>query len=307
MFEVKNFFRNIYLLPEQNGYNFDFIKSVVGSKQYFVCDFCLEDILQNARNGHKLNRVPGGYQINNCINVDHHAPTEEMAKEICSTNLAIEYVKANPDHNPDQCAIFIHHTDTDSVLASLILNKKLEPEDRFIQSALNADHYGTEDRIADLLEALKDKRDLHYSYDNLTKVINGSSLDYDANRLIEDRILERERATQLVQNGNFKNENGIFYAETTKNISLNLFLPLIPEAKILILSMPSKADPSKHEIKIRLGMSHPANLRLNNLQFSPENDFGWQGRWNAGSNRRSGGTSKSLDEVVNTISQLTQE
>ena len=49
--------------------------------------------------------------------------------------------------------------------------------------------------------------------------------------------------------------------------------------------------------RTRLGITAPKGLALNKIGIS-EFDPNWSGRWNAGSNRRSGGTKLPMDEYV---------
>jgi hypothetical protein len=85
-----------------------------------ACDFYVD----GSEHGRE---VPGGYEIGSILNVDHHAPSERMARQISSTNLAIDHVRRFGPAKPDTLVV-ISHTDCDSVLSSCIMAGELEPE-----------------------------------------------------------------------------------------------------------------------------------------------------------------------------------
>ncbi|MEP6509481.1 MAG: hypothetical protein ABJC63_14750 [Gemmatimonadales bacterium] len=106
-----------------------------------ACDF----YVVGAESG---NEVPGGYQIETVLNVDHHAPTPRMTRCVSSTNLA-DHVKALGLTSRDSLVI-VSHTDCDSVLSSCIMAGELEPDAQFGEAAIAADHSGETNEIADV-------------------------------------------------------------------------------------------------------------------------------------------------------------
>ena len=93
-----------------------------------------------------------------------------MRKHISSTTLANKYVTERGPLN-NSYAVIINHTDTDSILSSLIMSGKLKPHDEFDMAAIAADHTGKENIISDLLQALEDDRCLNKSVDALQKIV----------------------------------------------------------------------------------------------------------------------------------------
>ena len=231
----------------------------------------------------------------NIFSIDHHAPTEEFEKNISSTNIAIEFVKKN---GPivDSTTV-INHTDCDSILSSLIMKGVLPPDERFGEAAISADHTGEENEIADLLQSLQYERDIEFSLKNLQLLLKDEPLEPKAQELFQGRIDEREKIKEIVANKNFKEINGIVYTEFDKKIDPTLLISQIPEAKIILNFSPLQKDPDLLEVRIRRGSSAPDGLSLNRLNIT-DFDPNWGCRWNAGSNKRGGGTKLSSEEYV---------
>jgi hypothetical protein len=184
----------------------------------FACDFRVDGIERGRE-------VPGGYQLGNIVNVDHHAPTPRMMRPVSSTNLATERVRALGPA-PEGAAVVINHTDCDSVLSGGIMAGLLEADDRLGEAAIAADHTGASNPIADLLQSLEPVRDLDLASRSLQRLLSG---------------------------------------------------------------LPLEDDGSRWRVKLRLGRAAPAGLTLHDIAAGGV-DPAYDGRWNAGSNKRGGGT-----------------
>lgn len=244
----------------------------------------------------------GGYEDGNITNIDHHIPEPRMERQVSSTNLAIEYVKEYGVIDKNSVVI-INHVDCDSVLASAILRGILLPEERFGQAAIATDHTGEPSEIGDLLQAIDSagRRDLEFSLWNLQLLLNDQPLEIEAQKMLDKRHDDRQRAEKVAKRG-FHLQGKVAWIELEEKIDGGLLPPFLPKAEVIMLCSPMENDPTRWEIKIRLGKSAPEGLVLNKLGI-PE--FG--GRWNAGSNKRHGGTSKSPEEVAKIIDGLIGE
>lgn len=89
------------------------------------------------------------------------------------------------------------------------------------------------------------------------------------------------------------------YIGTTRSVAVGvlehaldgeLFPALLPEAVVIMLAVRRADDRRRWDVKLRLGAGAPAGFSLHRLALR-ELDPGYGGRWNAGSNRRGGGTS----------------
>jgi hypothetical protein len=77
------------------------------------------------------------------------------------------------------------------------------------------------------------------------------------------------------------------------------FPALVPGATVILLANRMK-DPRRWQMKIRLGEAAPPGLTLHALDVG-ELDIGYGGRWNAGSNKRGGGTELTPQAYVDHI------
>lgn len=245
-----------------------------------ACDFYVSRIEEGEA-------VTGGFRRGRIMNVDHHAPVREMSRPISSTNLAIDLVKA---HGPQrEATVLINHTDCDSILSSAIVAGVLEPEDRFGEAAIIADHRGSANDIADLLQGLGPPRDVAHSLESLERLLAGEPLDDAAAAALAKRRQKRERAREVVASGAFRQFGRLAFAVLPERFDGELFPPLLPDAALLMFAAPLKEDPSRWVVKIRMGWSAPDRLDLHDLDV-PDIDPTFGGRWNAGSNTRGGGT-----------------
>ncbi|MCK5476138.1 MAG: hypothetical protein KAI71_06185 [Candidatus Pacebacteria bacterium] len=235
------------------------------------------------------------------LTIDHHSPVEQFEKDISSTNIAIEFVKKNGPTT--EGTIVINHTDCDSILSSLIMKGILPPDEKFGEAAISADHTGVENEIADLLQSLQYERDIEFSLKNLQLLLEKKQLEPEAQKLFQKRIDEREKVKETVANKDFKEIDGIIYTEFDEKIDPTLLIYQLPEAKIILSFSPLLKDPDLLEARMRRGMSAPDGLSLNKLDIT-DFDSNWGGRWNAGSNRRGGGTKLSSEEYIKKLNDI---
>ncbi len=268
------------------------LKKAFPGQKLLAVDFYLQD----AEDGEEIS---GGYIVEDVENIDHHAPTPEMAKFISSANLAIKRVSESGPCKPDTTVI-VNHTDCDSVLSSAILRGELAPEKKFGDAAIAADHTGEENAIADLLQAIDKKRDLDFSIRNLKLFLDGQEIDSEAKKMLERRLADREKIKELVENGEFSfTDEGVANITMEEKVDGGLVPALLPEAKAIVLGsrMPDgQQKKGEWEIKVRIGLAAPKGLSLLDLDLP---DFG--GRWNAGSTKRSGGTNFNAAEYAKII------
>ncbi|MBA3639776.1 MAG: hypothetical protein M3541_17920 [Acidobacteriota bacterium] len=243
-----------------------------------ACDFYVEGAEAGVE-------VPGGYQLNGILNIDHHAPGTRMARVISSANLAIAHVR--------QCGlpagqIVINHTDCDSILSSGVAAGRLDPAGRFGEAAIAADHTGKENNIADLLQGLDHKRDVELSFSNLERLLAGQALDGVAQAALDTRRRKRKAAEDVVKSGQVSVGGGMAFGVLREVIDGEFFPELLPDA-IVILVASKVADTDLWKMKLRLGLAAPEGFNLHALGLQSF-DPGYGGRWNAGSNSRAGGT-----------------
>jgi len=244
-------------------------------------------------------------RINDIINIDHHAPLEKFERNISSVNLAIEWVKKNGTLEKNY-PVVINHMDCDSVLAALIIRGILPPDEKFAAAAVAADHTGEENEIADLLQALEDKRDLDFSARNLKLLLDGKDLEAEAKELLEKRHADREKAKDVVEEGRITKLGGVSYTVLDKKVESAFFPALITDAQVILVFSPHEKNPDRWEAKIRLGMAAPRGLTLHKLEI---NDFdpNFGSRWNAGSDRRAGGTDLNVQEYAEYLNEKLQK
>ena len=263
----------------------------------YACDFYVDD-------AEKGTSVPGGYQTDWLVNIDHHAATVRMREKISSTSLAIDHVKMfGPVSMPD--TILINHTDCDSILCSRIMSGDLEPLEIYNEAAIAADHTGEENEIADLLQALDSDgfKDHDLSFKNLQLYLTGGkqNLGQDVQMALDKRLNKRRSAYELVAGNNFSDIGCLTYAVLTEKTDGELFLPFLKKAYVIMTASPHPDGNDTWITKIRLGSCAPKELSLKDIDFSVF-DQKYSGRWNAGSNNRGGGTPVSPDEYAQKLS-----
>ena len=240
--------------------------------------------------------VVGGYERGRIVNVDHHAPTQEMARVVSSANLALQRVRAG-ELPPADALVVITHTDCDSILSAGIMSGRLSAEERYGHAAIAADHTGDENPIANLLQALDKARNIELSFDALARLEAG----LPQSELVEEKLFERRAkrlaAAESVRSGKVAMLGNVAVGALDDAIDGEFFAPLLPDAVIIMLASPLAANTQRTEVKLRLGRTVPHGLSLHALNIR-EFDPAYGGRWNAGSNRRGGGTSLAREEYV---------
>lgn len=296
---MNNFFNSrLVLLPTNNELRLESLSEVSG-KRLFVCDQYVSGAeLWGLEHPWGWETTLDGRAI---VNIDHHAPSRRFYRHVSTGNLAIDYVR---QHGPtgDDDVVVITHTDCDSVISALVMLGELKPEDKFGQAVIAADHTGEPNRIADLLQGLDALKDFRESSLNLGNLLGDRELTPLAWQRLQLRLDERRLATEIVNSGAFSYIGNVAVAELPNGVKLaGEFLPsLLPDAWVIISAAPF--DGGKIDTKVRLGNSAPAGTTLFDMgirDFEPA--FG--GRWNAGSTKRSGGSTVSATTLAVRIAE----
>lgn len=235
------------------------------------------------------------------ISIDHHVPDEPLVqRHISSTNMAIAYVETFGPWGTES-PVMGTHKDADSILSAGILAGLLEPIQIFGEAAIEADHRGGENSIADLLQSLRDRGDETDITDSLacliTLLTQGERYlpDY-AKQALLTRRRQRAQLQRLVETGAFAHvENGVYYAELPERINGELLPALLSKASVIVVAYPlaegKKTEEQRRnrtpvfEVKTRTGTMFPEGRSLQEFDLPH-----WGGRWNAGSTGRQGGT-----------------
>jgi len=122
--------------------------------------------------------------------------------------------------------------------------------------------------------------------------------------LLKKRHGERQEAKEIINNKKFQRIGRITYIYLEKNINSAFWPSLIPDAQVILTSY--KKDHNNLIARTRLGMKAPEGLYLNEIGIN-EFDPNWGGRWNAGSNERSGGTKLSLDKYIKDLNRKIEQ
>lgn len=240
--------------------------------------------------------TPWGWVHDASENIDHHAAHSAFETTISSANLALRRVAACGVANA-QVSVRITHTDCDSILSAGIVSGVLPAHDVFGEAAIAADHTGAPHPIADLLQAIEHTRSLHESFSALEALLAGHTLPEFADRALAERQARRQQAAAAVRDGRFRMHDGFAWADFDEAMEGEFFPALLPEARVIVTASPHPDDHTRRQVRVRLGQSARAGETLHALGFSRyETTFG--GRWNAGSNKRGGGTEKSAADWV---------
>lgn len=268
----------------------DSVTAAASNEPVVACDFYIDG-------AEKGDSVVGGYRLGSILNVDHHAPTARMRRRISSATLALDRAAADLLTRDRAATVVINHVDCDSILTAGIIAGLLPPERRFSDAAIAADHTGEENAIADLLQGLDAQqsrrgrgRDLDVSYRNLERLLAGSPLEPFAREALDVRLHARSAAETLVAGSAFNHIGPLSMAVLEAPIDGEFFPALLPQAAVILLMNPLPQDRARWQVKVRLGVQAPAGFALSDLGIE-EFDPAYGGRWNAGSNRRGGGTS----------------
>ena len=89
----------ITLIPARN------VNTIEELGEGIFCDFYVQEVETRGA------EIIGGYQYERLTNIDHHAPTERMARIVSSVPLAIEYRERNGI--AEGCKVVINHTDAE--------------------------------------------------------------------------------------------------------------------------------------------------------------------------------------------------
>jgi hypothetical protein len=81
----------------------------------------------------------------------------------------------------------------------------------------------------------------------------------------------------------------VAWVELDRDADLLFLAGRIPTAAVVLLFTPRGDDSVRRNVQFRLGGGALAGLTLHDLRLA-EFDRGYGGRWNAGSNKRAGGT-----------------
>ena len=263
--EKEQKYGNIFLVKKKPENTASELKDIFPSKKICVCDFYVSD----SENG-KI-KGSGITDFSDLLVVDHHMPDPYMMQQISSTLIANKFVS---EHGPlnDEYVIVINHTDTDSILSSLIMGGKLKPDSEYDKAAIAADHTGKENIISDLLQSFEDDRNLKTSIEVLLKIM-------------EKRLWVRKEMKALIQDRKFEMHNDIALIKTEKKIDACLLLDALTNVKVVVVASPMpKGSQRKWRIRVRSSISGKV-VALNKLNLPNTG-----GRWNAVSTSRYGGT-----------------
>jgi DNA-binding phage protein len=266
----------VTLIPESSGPLPQFVAEHAKTPTYTICDFHVLGV-------EFFTPEPYGYSSPNIKVVDHHAPDPRWERFISSGALALDYIKLNAPANE----AILNHTDCDSVLSAGIVTGIIPPLPEFGAAAIAADHTGEENSIADLLQEIQHERDFELSLHCLNCLLEDKPLPEIAKKSLITRLNQRNRAIQISSQAEFINDIACIVTDAT--IDSVLLVNLLPTAKAIVIGLPLHEDRTKAEVKIRLGMAATPGTslqRLNIPTFLP----GFGCRWNAGSNRRGGGS-----------------
>jgi hypothetical protein len=256
-----------------------------------ACDFHVTGIEQDSA-------LASGFHCEktDIINIDHHAPAERMFRFVSSGTLAIEHV-LHHGIAPDGTHIIVNHTDCDSVISSLIVAGFLPPHPHFNAAVIAADHTGAANPISDLLQALDSRRNIAFSARNLGLLLDGAPLEPSAQQLLDKRISGREETRVAIEQGDALLEKGNLTVVRNTGNMRNEFMPaLLPDAMMILTCEPGKTDDT-WVARFRLGNAAPPGLSILDLNLG-DFDPAYGGRWNAGSNKRGGGTAMPLTEYI---------
>lgn len=285
--------RTIELLEPKSVMRMDDVLSLDDPETVVICDFNIQG-METAIFDEVFKTKIGTRTV---LNVDHHVPVPAMMRFISSANLASNYVRKYGVPAPAKTSVKIHHTDCDSIISAAMMRGLIEPESRFEEAAIAADHTGAENPIADLLQSLELERDISFSLEMLDIYLKNGSLPPRAVTLVDERTKTRLDLKNMVESGVFKMIDGVAYADIDYSVDAGLLPSLLPDAKAIVVSMPTESG--RKNIKVRLTPASPEGSDISRMNL--ENNFG--GRWNAGSNKRGGGTTLSAAEFAQLVAK----
>ena len=139
---------------------------------------------------------------------------------------------------------------------------------------------------------------------NLQLLLNGDKLDERAMQLQRKRLEERESIQTYITQGHIEKIGEVHLLVTSKKIDAGLVPSFLPETKIIMVATPY-LEVGRWQVALRLGLARPDNFTLNHIAIT-EFDPAYNGRWNAGSNRRGGGTLLSPHAYAQVLSSKLQ-
>lgn len=236
------------------------------------------------------------------INVDHHLRSEEFARIVSSTPLMGEYIAEVGPFNRPEDLVFIHHTDGDSVLSAMVAAGLLLPgEPEIDQAAIDGDHTGKANNLADRINAIEKWKDVREAARQVRLYFQDPTFIPENIRSLHDkRLKDREGTVTKAQTLGkaWDTERGIYTIESDEELRAEFLTPAFPDAQVIILAMPyelktpedhrqAELHPGKRplDFRIRLGLQAPQGLQLNKLGLE---EVGFGGRWNAGGTKRHG-------------------
>ena len=92
----------------------------------------------------------------------------------------------------------------------------------------------------------------------------------------------------------------IAFARLPEALDGELFAPLLPSAVLIAIASPHPTNAGMSEVKVRLGKAAVDGASLHALNI-PSFDPNFGGRWNAGSDKRLGGTGLMIEEYVSML------
>jgi hypothetical protein len=295
-----NSIEKINLITERKYYSTKDIRAMFpDASKIYVLDFSVVDTELPrflGPNGEILGYIDSE---NNVTIIDHHSDHPQFEESISATHQALIAV-SNGLRLSDKDIIILNHTDTDSILSTIILtNPDLSDllKARFALATVNADHSGGEDDIVDLIDTVYRKRDPELSINTLEKYLKYGTLEVLSQEIRDayhERVEYRMRAKEVVKSGQLQHAgNGVYFIKTTEDLQ-SLHFPAycrkyeIPLSVIII----AKPKNGKWAMSIRTSDCFPKNTNLLKL-FSDLN----LGKYGFGGRNKAGGNSRIIDNV----------
>lgn len=263
------------------------LQDMFPNKKLFVCDFYVKESEQGIKQ-------PFGLEFKNVTNIDHHAPIPEMSGHISSGILASRYVQKNGPISKG--IILINHCDCDSIISSFLMAGIIQPDKKFDNAVIAADHTGVDNEIADLLQSIQYNRNVLFITKNLFLFLEGKEIEPEAQKLVKKKQEEKKLIQSMITGGKVKTVGDVVVIVTKEEIDPTFAIKSMPEAKVIIAAYP-RTDNNKWNVRVRLGQA-AEDIELNTMEIP---DFG--GRWNAGSTRRTGGTDIPPEEYAQIINE----
>lgn len=283
------------LIPLASVVHSEQLLEIAPTGAIYACDFTVAGV-------ESWQERAWGYEQGRILNIDHHADTPLMRRRVSSANLALLRVAEAGAATAGE-SVVINHTDCDSVLSAAIMCGAVEPLPELGEAAIAADHTGEVNAIADLLQALDGRRNYDYSLECLKRLLRGAPLDAEARKALDARAAKRELAVRLVSSGAIVFAGGVAALVADETVDGELLPPLLPDAWLIVSFSPCPGEANRWNCKARIGNAAPQGFALSRLMKAVAPNYG--GRWNAGSNKRGGGSAVAPETyVANVIEQV---